>query len=92
MKLPHLVELTISSVLDELKRDVGPIANPGKSQSGNIHRDACLRTLSFKVGNYKLITAIRRAEVRKRAGVLSGGNLNSDCGKESKREKWCQHV
>ena len=85
--MSHLIELPVRAVLDELKRNVGPIGDPRKSQSPNVHGDTPLGALSLVVWNGELVTPARVAEVFKRVRVLNSRDLDSDCLKVVKFKK-----
>ena len=81
----HLVELAIGAVLDELKCNVGSVANSRKSQSTDVDGDASLGALSLEVGNSKLITTVGGVEVIKRVRVGVSRYLDSDCERGGER-------
>ena len=76
--MPHLVEAAIGAVLDELKSNVGLIANSWESQGTNVDRHTPLGALPLKVRNGKLITTVGGVEIIKRVRVGDGRDLDSD--------------
>jgi hypothetical protein len=83
----HLVEGTIRTVLDELKGDVGPIADPREPQRLDVYGDTALGALSLEVGDSKLVTAVSDVKVGKGAGVLGSRNHDSGCEEGGEPEK-----